>query len=181
MHRQDLINKLTNYSPEYQEEVEFRASFLTFVKANETCFERSLAEGHVTGSAWILNKERTHTLLMHHAKLNRWLQLGGHADGDSNVEAVAMKEAEEESGLKHILFINHDVFDIDIHLIPARKQDPDHYHYDVRFQFEADMNEPLEINSESNDLQWVPLDKIKDFTDERSILRMVEKTLNAQQ
>ncbi|MBL3658509.1 NUDIX hydrolase [Fulvivirga sediminis] len=177
MHRQDLINKLNAYRPEFEEEAKFRALFLSFVQANIDCFERSLQIGHVTGSAWILDLKREKTLLTHHAKLDRWLQLGGHADGDPDVEAVAMKEALEESGLTDIKLVSPEIFDIDIHTIPARKQDPEHLHYDIRFLFEADSSKPLQINHESNDLQWVPISDLHQYTTERSVLRMAEKTI----
>lgn len=177
MHRQDLIKKLNDYSPEFEAEKEFRASFLSFVEANPNCFERSLKEGHVTGSAWIINKTGTKALLTHHHKLDRWLQLGGHADGDPDIINVATKEAMEESGLKSINLVSESIFDIDIHTIPARKADPEHLHYDIRFLFEADENEPLVISSESKDLAWVELDKLKALVESNdSIVRMMKKS-----
>jgi 8-oxo-dGTP pyrophosphatase MutT (NUDIX family) len=115
-------------------------------------------------------------LLTHHKKLGRWLQLGGHADGDSQVMRVASREAEEESGLKQLALVSREIFDIDVHLIPERGQEPAHYHYDVRFLFEADKNETLVVSEESNDLAWVPLVSIEDYSCEESILRMVRKT-----
>lgn len=178
MHRQNLLQKLNDYSPEFEAEEEFRASFLSFVNKNHDCFERSLEEGHVTGSAWIINKSGTKALLTHHHKLNRWLQLGGHADGDSDIINVATNEALEESGLKSIKLVKEAIFDIDIHTIPARKTDPEHLHYDVRFLFEADEDEPLIVSSESKDLAWVELDQLESFIDSNdSILRMARKSL----
>lgn len=177
MHRQDLINKLNDYSPEFEAEKEFRASFLSFVKQNPECFERSLEEGHVTGSAWIINKTGTKVLLTHHHKLDRWLQLGGHADGDPDIINVATKEALEESGLKSIRLVSQSIFDIDIHTIPARKTDPEHLHYDIRFLFQADENEPLVVSNESKDLAWVELDKLAALVESNdSIMRMMQKS-----
>ncbi len=176
MHRKDLIEKITNYSPEFEEEVKFRASFLSFIQQHPNCFERSLEIGHITGSSWIVNHTRTKALLTHHRKLNRWLQLGGHADGDPDIIRVSSKEAQEESGLKSLKLVNNYIFDIDIHTIPARKSEPEHLHYDVRFLFEADENEALVISEESKELQWVPFNELKKVTDENdSILRMVKK------
>ena len=146
-----------------------------FVRQYPNCFDRSLAVGHITGSAFIVNKERTHILLTHHKKLNRWLQLGGHADGDSDILRVALREAEEESGLTDVHPVMEGIFDVDVHTIPAHKNDAEHYHYDIRYLCEADSRIPLIISDESHDLVWVPVQSILHYTEEQSILRMVYK------
>lgn len=177
MHRRDLIQKLENYSPEDNNEKAFRASFLLFINAHEDCFERSLQIGHITGSAWIVNKTYDKALLTHHMKLDRWLQLGGHADGETDIIKVSTKEALEESGLSTLELVSESIFDIDIHTIPARKTDPEHLHYDIRMLFEADENEVLIVNHESKNLAWIPLDKLEHYSqNNESILRMAEKT-----
>lgn len=148
-----------------------------FVEAHHDCFERRLRIGHVTGSAFVVDRERRHTLLTHHGKLDKWLQLGGHADGDSNILRVALREAAEESGLGlgGVRPIQESIFDIDIHRIPARGAEPEHDHYDVRYLLEADREVPLRITSESKALEWVPLDRVEQLTREESMLRMVRK------
>jgi 8-oxo-dGTP pyrophosphatase MutT (NUDIX family) len=125
------------------------------------CASRTLLHGHLTASAWILNAHRTHTLLTHHRKLNRWLQLGGHADGDLNLERVALREAQEESGLTSVQSVASTPFDVDVHTIPSHKGVPEHLHYDVRFLCSADQAEPLVISDESLDLRWMPLEEWK--------------------
>lgn len=172
----DLKTLLAAHQPFTDEEAAMLARLREFVDTYADCFERSLQIGHVTGSAWILDRERSHTLLTHHGKLDKWLQLGGHADGDRNILRVAMREAEEESGLTAITPISEAIFDVDIHLIPARRIEPEHFHYDVRFLLEADRHTPLKITSESKDLQWVPLEQVEQLTQEESVLRMVRKT-----
>jgi ADP-ribose pyrophosphatase YjhB (NUDIX family) len=116
-------------------------------------------------------------LLTHHFKLDRWLQLGGHADGDPDILRVALSEAREESGLESIRPLSDAVFDVDVHPIPARGNEPRHLHYDVRFLLEADADAPLIISSESKDLAWVSLAEINQIAVERSIARMVAKSL----
>jgi 8-oxo-dGTP pyrophosphatase MutT (NUDIX family) len=120
----------------------------------------------------------SHTLLIHHAKLDRWLQPGGHADGDPDVLRVALREAQEESGLLNLAPVSPAIFDIDIHAIPARGSEPEHFHYDVRFLLEADRTAPLVMNREAKDMAWVRLDEVTSLTNEWSVLRMVEKTLS---
>ena len=175
MHRNLLLQLLENYQPFNQEETHFKQEMIEFVNQNPDCFERSLLTGHITGSAWIVDKSRQYTLLTHHRKLDKWFQTGGHCDGDSDVLNVAMKEAMEETGLTDIQAISSNIFDIDIHEIPERKGVPTHLHYDVRFLLEADMNEPLIISSESSDLAWIELSKVSQLNDSQSIMRMICK------
>jgi 8-oxo-dGTP pyrophosphatase MutT (NUDIX family) len=175
MHRNTLIQLLQNYQPSNPEETQFKQQTIEFVKQNPDCFERSLLKGHITGSAWIVDKSRQFTLLTHHRKLDRWFQTGGHCDGDSDVLNVAIKEAIEETGLTYIQSIDSEIFDVDIHEIPERKGVPTHLHYDVRFLLEADMSEPLIISSESTNLAWIKLSKVSQLNDSQSIMRMVKK------
>ena len=91
---------------------------------------------------------------------------------------VAMREAEEESGLTGLRFVSTNLFDVDRHRIPARKADPEHWHYDLRFMIEADPDEPLIISEESNDLAWVEVALMADYNAEKSMMRMARKTLD---
>lgn len=176
MHRDRLLQLLADYAPLDAADRASRDRIAAFVRANPPCFERSLLEGHVTGSAWILDEARSACLLTHHRKLDRWLQLGGHADGDGDVLAVAMREAVEESGLRSLRPLSSAVFDCDVHLIPARGAEPAHWHYDVRFLLQADADEPLVVSAESKDLAWVALGAVSSRSADDSVLRMVAKT-----
>ena len=176
MHRAPLLQLVESYKIKYLAETETVSKYKDFVIANENCFERSLLEGHITCGAWILDGSGTKTLLTHHRKLNRWLQLGGHADGDHDVHRVAAKEAQEESGISTLELVSKDIFDIDIHKIPTRGDVPAHLHYDARFLFRTTDNEKYEVSNESIDLAWVKIDEIEKYSSEESILRMVEKT-----
>jgi 8-oxo-dGTP pyrophosphatase MutT (NUDIX family) len=142
---------------------------------------RSLLKGHITGSAWIVNQSGTQTVLVHHKKLDRWLQPGGHADGNTDIFEVARNEAVEETGIKN-LFSSREIFDVDVHLIPAVNDIPNHYHYDIRFLFTAKDNAPLIVSDESHDVHWIAAEKISEYAvGEESILRMKEKWLSARQ
>lgn len=174
--REALLGKLTQYKPSDEHEALMVERLLLFVEEHANCFERSLAEGHVTGSAWIVDYRRTFTLLTHHRKLNKWLQLGGHADGDPDILRVALREAREESGLDAIQPVTDEIFDIDIHEIPARGDVVAHLHYDVRFLLEADREIPLAISPESKALAWIELGRVAELNPEESVARMVAKT-----
>lgn len=176
MHRRPLLDLLAGYRPFDADDAAACERIRAFVAANADCFERSLLEGHVTGSAWIVDASRSRCLLTHHRKLERWLQLGGHADGEADVLGVAMREAREESGLASLRVVTPAIFDCDVHLIPARKSEPDHWHYDVRFLFEADPDEALVVSEESKELAWVALTGVAPLSGDASVMRMVAKT-----
>ncbi len=159
-------------------EAEMVAEALRFVATEPDCLLRTCEKGHLTGSAWIVDATRTQTLLTHHLKLEKWLQLGGHADGDGDLLAVALREGTEESGLTKLHAVGTDIFDLDRHWIPARKTDPAHWHYDLRFMIEADPDEPLvRAENESKELAWVPLADVTNLNSEESMARMVRKTV----
>jgi 8-oxo-dGTP pyrophosphatase MutT (NUDIX family) len=176
MIRNSLLLLLNAYNTAEPEEVEMLIEIKNFVAENEQCFERTFAPGHVTASGWIVSETGDKVLLMHHRKLDRWFQPGGHCDGDPDLLAVARKEVEEETGLIDFTLAKEGIFDVDIHLIPANSKEEAHYHYDVRFLFKADADTALTINSESRDLRWLPLAQVHEFNNSESIMRMVRKT-----
>lgn len=124
MNRQQLVHELQTYHTSYVEEKTFAAQFLSLL-VHDDCFQRTHLPGHITGSSWIVNPAKTAVVMVHHAKLNRWLQPGGHADGCENVLSVALKEAQEETGILELTVLRENIFDLDIHRIPERKDFPD--------------------------------------------------------
>ncbi|MCZ6854021.1 MAG: NUDIX hydrolase [Gammaproteobacteria bacterium] len=174
MHRFKLLNLLEVYERTYPEESDTVQRFEEFARNHERCFERDCWAGHVTGSAWLVNASASHVLLTHHRKLDKWLQLGGHSDGDCDPLAVALREAEEESGLA-VLVLQTEVFDLDIHEIPARNADPAHFHFDLRFALQTRTSDDYRVSHESHALQWVAVADISHYTREPSMLRMAEK------
>lgn len=175
MHRQNLLNKLTRYQPTDESEITSRTRIIEFVNTQPHCFERSLSIGHITGSAWLIDESTGRILLTHHRKLNKWLQLGGHCDGDPDVLAVAMREAKEESGIEKIEPVATDIFDLDVHPIPARGDEPAHDHYDIRFLLRITGDATFAVTEESHDLAWLTPNDIEKMTVGRSITRMCEK------
>ena len=172
-----LLGMLARYAERHPDEDVRR--FRQFVAAQPRCFERDCFEdGHVTGSAALLSKDGSRILLTHHAKLGRWLQLGGHADGDPDPLRVACREAEEESGLR-VAPVGTAPLDLDIHAIPARGDEPPHMHYDVRFLLTVVADEAFSRSAESLALRWVPLADIAAITGEASILRLAAKCQRA--
>lgn len=178
MHRRPLLNLLQQYAARWPEESPVVERFRQLVNEHENCFERDCWAGHITGSAWLVNQAGSHVLLTHHRKLERWLQLGGHSDGEANTLLAAQREAEEESGLT-VAVLDVVPLDLDVHMIPARRDDPDHYHFDVRFVFRTVGSEDFAVSEESLDLAWVPIADLSAYTEEESVLRMARKWLNS--
>jgi 8-oxo-dGTP pyrophosphatase MutT (NUDIX family) len=148
---------------------------IAFIGAHPDCLVRTCIPGHLTGSALVVNAGRTRTLLTLHRKLGRWLNPGGHADGDSDLPAVALREAREESGLPGVRLVSRRLLDFDRHWIPERKDEPGHFHYDFRFLCEADDREALGISEESVDLAWFDLGEVAALNPSESMRRLVGK------
>lgn len=176
MDRKQLSAQLAEYSRSNPKESLFVAQFNSLLKQSR-CFFRDYFPGHITGSAWITNSNHSKVLLVHHAKLGKWLQPGGHADGDENVFEVAKKELLEETGISHAS-ANRNIFDIDIHKIPEQKDIQEHFHYDIRFLFIADEFQPLRINHESHEARWIRLSELEQYNKEKSMIRMKQKLLH---
>lgn len=149
--------------------------YLELFEEGVHAFLRDRLEGHFTGSAWLVSSDGARVLLTHHRKLDRWLQLGGHADGDTDLRAVALKEAEEESGLAG-LTVDAGIFDLDKHWIPAHGEVPGHWHYDVRYVVRAGEQEDFVVSDESNALAWRGIVEIaNDSAADESLRRMARR------
>src|SRR5262245_38900803 len=149
MNRSEILRQLRAHHPFDEREHRMLEQITDFVSAHEACFDRNLPTGHLTGSAWIVDRERSHTLLTHHAKLDIWVQLGGHVEDDPDMLSAAWREAREESGLSGARPISSRIFDVDIHEIPATPKEPAHFHFDIRYLFEADRSAELSVTAES--------------------------------
>lgn len=204
MHRQYLLRKLARYAEIWTADPAFPLSsedlageesrlgqITAFVTEHADCFERTCLPGHITGSALVVSQDLGSVLLTLHRKLDAWLQLGGHSDGDPFTDQVAMREALEESGLVGLEFLAYErallpkdckelpptplPYDLDCHVIPARKDEPAHIHYDVRYLIVANREDPLVISEESQDLRWFTLAEARALTREPSMVRQFHK------
>lgn len=181
MHRSELLALLARYRTPFLEEAAMVDRTRRFVAEQADCFERALTIGHVSGSSWVVNPRRDHVLMMHHRKLDMWLQPGGHADGDHDPLRVAVKETAEEAGVapEHVRVLSPEVFDVDVHAIPATAREPRHIHYDIRFLLELDDRLVLPGNpDEAHAVAWIPLNDVPRFNNMRSVYRLVRKTRN---
>ena len=174
-----FLATLDKYAEIYPEETETVDRVRHLVQTYPDAFYRTCRIGHITGSAWIVSADRQRYLLTHHRKLDRWLQLGGHADGEQAMQRVALREAQEESGMADFKFVEIKgqvlPFDIDIHPIPARGAEPAHAHYDLRYLLIAGPGQTLALSDESKDLRWFTATGVLKVAGEESIFRMLRK------
>ncbi len=130
--------------------------------------------GHFTASGFVLSDDESALLLIHHERLGKWLQPGGHIEpGDTDLEAAVRREIEEETGLADISLHGEGLFDIDVHEIPAARGEPHHEHHDLRYLFSSPGTP--DAGDGVHDARWVPLDEVAALTSDRSVLRAVEK------
>lgn len=182
MNKQPLLALLQNYTSSFVEEIEFQKQMIDFITENDDFALRSNLIGQITGSAWIVNPEHTKALLIHHKKLNQWLQIGGHIEEtDQTIEDTVLREIKEESGLTKLNLLSSSIYDIDIHTIPQKNEVAEHLHFDIRLLVEADENENLlPQNEEILGIQWYSLQEIRNLIKNstsinQSMIRMIDK------
>ena len=173
--RRALYEDLAYYAARCPQRRAVAERIMRFVADTPDCFERSHLAGHITGSAWLLSPDGTKALLTLHRKLGLWLQPGGHADGDADVLRVALREAQEESGICGITPLSSHIYDVDVHSIPAHPDSgaPEHLHYDIRYLLQAP-HERFVLSHESVALVWYSPDEPTALTPapDESVLRL---------
>ena len=166
---------LASYVPWNAAQKAEKERMLRFVDDHEDdAHQRTLMVGHLTASALVLDAEGERALLTHHKKLGRWLQLGGHCDGDANLPGVALRECIEESGIAG-LAIDPLAIDLDVHVIPARKDEPEHLHLDTRFVVHAPADAREVLSDESLALRWFRPDELATIPTDDSVRRLFER------
>jgi 8-oxo-dGTP pyrophosphatase MutT (NUDIX family) len=179
MDKQRTLHWITNIRTEFEEENFFKKQTIEFLQKHDEFWQRSTLAGHLTGSAWVLNPNRDKALLIHHRGLEKWFQPGGHAElTDESLLETAHREASEECGLQGLLLLSEELFDLDVHVIPAKGDVPEHVHYDLRFAFLAESEQLDGDLAEVKDLDWVSLEGLlRNLETQQSLRRMAIKTL----
>ena len=152
-----------------------RRRILQFVDAHDDALHRSCRSGHLTGSALVVDAAGERIVVLHHRKLGRWLQPGGHCDGDANLAAVALREATEETGMEGLRVLPVAV-DVDVHEV-APPDDGPHLHLDVRYLVQAPPGAEPQGNHESNDIRWATLVELAGLDLDEGTWRMVRHGL----
>jgi 8-oxo-dGTP pyrophosphatase MutT (NUDIX family) len=177
--RDALADSLRRHAPADEEEARDRDRILEFVLGHERPFDRAIPEGHLTGSAITVSADGASVLLLHHRKLDRWLQPGGHGDpGETTGEEVALREAFEESGIAGLSL--HPAaprpLDVDVHDIPARGSEPAHEHLDLRYLVVAPEGAVVAPDlAELHEIRWVPWDEADALGPDHGLRRALAK------
>ena len=177
---QNPLPLLRSYTTDWLEERDFVSSAAEFLQNQPNFWQKSTLEGHLTGSAWMITPDAQWVLLLHHRKLNRWLQPGGHVDStDASMAETAQREAREECGIPDLNWISEDIFDVDVHEIPAKGTEPAHFHFDLRFLFSIEKDTPILHNTlETKGFSWVLIADLCTPDTPTSLRRMAQKTQN---
>ncbi|WP_338760613.1 NUDIX hydrolase [Bernardetia sp. ABR2-2B] len=182
MNKQPILDLLQDYQTSFSEEIEFQKQMIDFLEQNNDFALRSNLTGQLTGSAWIVNKNRTKVLLIHHKKIGKWLQIGGHIEEtDKTIEETILREVREESGLKDLKLLSSHIYDVDIHTIAQKKEIAEHLHFDVRMIVEADENETLTPQDEEIlAIKWCSKNEVLNLAEAThsinlSMKRMIDK------
>ena len=173
----NLFEEVKKYSPYDFNEAESKRKILNFLLENENCFSRTNLNGHVTAGGFVCDG-KGNILLNHHKASGMWFQFGGHSDGNPNPLEVAIREIGEEAGITNSRLAFNGIFDLDVQQIPysAKKNEPEHFHYDVNFLFKV-KNKFFKISDESMEIKWVTIKEAKALVDkrDRAMLRMIDK------
>lgn len=171
-----LVAEVLAYEPFDALEAESRQALIDLLGSGDAVFSRDhFVPGHVTASCYIVDGAGR-LLLHHHRRLGRWLQMGGHLEGDEVPIAAALREAEEESGLDRLELVVDGIFDLDVHGIPAGKGEPEHRHFDVRYLARTAAPERVTIDAaESSDIAWIDLGRAAGLLNEECGRRVIRK------
>jgi 8-oxo-dGTP pyrophosphatase MutT (NUDIX family) len=153
-----------------------REVFLQLLRTTPEPFSRHQFDpGHITASCYVID-DAGRLLLHHHRRLNRWLQMGGHVEAGEQPVDAALREAAEESGLRDLQLAKEGIADLDVHVIPAGRGEPEHRHFDVRYIARTGLPEAIAMDAqESNDLMWVDLDRAAFLMKGEESLRVLRK------
>ena len=171
-----LARELAEHARAVPQNAPVVARMLELLEApGEPFSRRHVQPGHFTASAFVLCPERRRVLLVHHQKLARWLQPGGHVEaGDVDLASAARREVNEETGVTAGARLAPGIFDVDVHVIPQNTKEGAHQHFDVRYAFLA-LGDHLAASPEVLGARWVELGEVARLTDEHSVLRCVDR------
>lgn len=176
----NLLSELKRYKPFDQNEQRSLDTIIKFLSSDADWYVRTNLSGHITAGALLVDG-KGEVLLNHHKSIGMWLQFGGHSDGDTNTLNVAKREVMEESGITDFEVISDGIFDVDVQTISynAKKNEPEHFHYDINFLFLAHSKDFV-VSNESTELKWLTIDEArkKIDKDDVSTKRMLTKYEN---
>ncbi|WP_407305609.1 NUDIX hydrolase [Desulfosporosinus sp. SB140] len=178
-----MFELIRNYLPYNEQEAKDKEIFLYCTEVFEDVLTRNNEVAHITSSAFTVNRAKDKVLMIHHNIYNSWSWIGGHADGEEDLLAVAIKELKEETGVRTVQPVSSDIFSLDVltvlgHIKRGRYVSP-HLHLSVAYLIEADENDWLMVKEDENSgVKWIPLDEINVYSTEHHMHKLYEKLIS---
>ena len=178
----DLREKIEKYVPYNEQEEKDKNTILKYMYTFEDTIKINNEFGHFPASAWVVNKERTKVLMIYHNIYKSWAWTGGHADGESDLLSVAVREVKEETGVENVKVLDDDIFSLEIVCVNGHvkrgKYVSSHVHLNVTYLLEVDENEILRTKEDENSgVKWVPIDEVEVVSNERWVKEKVYRKL----
>ena len=178
-----IVEEIKKYRPCNEQEQRDKAVILAFLEKNVDAFLRSNLLAHMTASSWIVNPERTKTLMVYHNIYDSWSWTGGHADGETDLLAVALREAREETGIAHVRPVSPEIFSLEVLTVDGHEKRgayvPSHLHMNVTYLLEAEESDTLHICREENSgVAWFSLEEALKASTEPWFVERIYKKLN---
>ena len=183
MIRDELIAQISEYIPYNEQEQADKINILAFLSENENAFLRENELAHMTASAWVVNHERTKVLMVYHKIYDSWSWTGGHADGETDLLSVALREVTEETGIRHVRPVSENIFSLEVLTVDGHEKRgryvPSHLHMNVTYLLEADDSEPLTVCEEENKaVAWFSLEDALKASSEPWFVSRIYRKLN---
>lgn len=177
---QNLINQLLNYKSADDFEEAEKLAFANFLKKNDDAYYRTNSIAHITASSWIVNEDFTKVLMCYHNIYKSWSWTGGHADGEKDLKAVAIREAKEETGIENIETITPDFYDVEVIPVPAHRKRGfavgNHLHLNVTYLLKANERDILKVKEDENTkVAWIDFDKLDEMVEEKDMLPLYHR------
>ena len=178
-----IVEEIKKYRPCNAQEQRDQALILDFLEKNGDAFLRSNLLAHMTASSWIVNPERTKTLMVYHNLYDSWSWTGGHADGETDLLSVALREAREETGIAHVRPLSPEIFSLEVLTVDGHEKRgeyvPSHLHMNVTYLLEAEESDTLHVCREENSgVAWFTLEEALKASSEPWFVERIYKKLN---
>ena len=178
--KMNLKEQIEHFEPFNEQERADKEMMLEYINTFTDVLTRENKMCHFTASNWIVNKERTKVLMIYHNIYQSWAWTGGHADGDGNLLHVALKEAQEETGLNHLKVLKQEIYSLEILTVDSHIKRgnfvPSHLHLDCCYLLEADENEQLKVKEDENSgVKWIDINKVIEITNEPKMIPIYQK------
>ena len=179
----NLKDQIENYNPYNEQEEKDKQIMLKYFDKFDDVLTRDNEFGHFTASSWAVNKEKTKVLMIYHNIYKSWAWTGGHADGETDLLGVAIRELKEETGVKNVRILDSDIFSLEIICVKGHvkkgKYVPSHVHLNLTYFLEVDENETLQIKADENSgVKWVNIEDVYKTTSEEWMFENIYKKIN---